>query len=281
MSYLEHAQTILEGVPGADNSEDQAVALATTLALVGIGRQVERIADRLQLHGADQNSNRGGGESTAPRDDASTDGKPPAPMSPSDRGVRAHTAAATPTAPPGRLIALDTETTGLDPLTEDVWEIGVVDLRSGMERRWCIEPRAEVVAAMHPEALKKNRYHSRTAAPDWTWDNPHQALGFLNSLLAGATIVGAVPDFDARHLTSLYLRFGYVPPRWNHRLRCVETLVMGHLKLEDVDGLRHAAELMGITVDDDARHTALGDARTAAAVWHAVHAQRAAVAGVA
>jgi len=44
-SFLDHAQTLLEGVPGTDNDEGQAVALATALALVGIGRQLERIAD--------------------------------------------------------------------------------------------------------------------------------------------------------------------------------------------------------------------------------------------
>lgn len=54
---------------------------------------------------------------------------------------------------------------------------------------------------------------------------------------------------------------------WSHRLRCVETLTAGHLGRE-IGGLSDCAAALGI--DTPAAHTALGDARTARAIWDAI-----------
>ena len=175
-----------------------------------------------------------------------------------------------------RLVALDTETTGLDPDTEDVFEIAVVDLQTGAEREWHLQPRPEVVAAMHPKAVEVNRYPERVAEPDWNWHSTHHLDGPLRDLLDGAHIVGAVPDFDTRHLTSLYRRFGMEPPRWHYHLIDVEAMAVGWLHAMTRDGDLEGDDLAlslpwrsddlsracGVEPpSEDERHTALGDAR--------------------
>lgn len=172
-----------------------------------------------------------------------------------------------------RIVALDTETTGLDPELEDVFEIATIDLDSGRERVWRIEPRLEVVAVMHPLAAEVNRYHERTVDPSWSWDEPYRVLEELHTTLDGAHLLGAVPDFDARHLTALFRRFDVGPPRWHYHLIDVETLAVGWLYGRDAE--YGSVQLLPLPWDSDElsrlldvepalgeeRHTALGDAR--------------------
>ena len=190
-----------------------------------------------------------------------------------------------------RLIALDTETTGLDPRLEDVFEIAAVDLDTGDEHVWTIEPSPTVIEAMHPKAAEVNHYHERTAAPDWIWDAPRDGtredvLGVLNGVrhvLDGAHVVGAVPDFDIRHLAAMFERRGVDPPRTHYHLIDVEVMAVGWIAcrrqaqaarghdatvaaIDDVLTLPYKsddlAEFCGIEPpSDDERHTALGDAR--------------------
>jgi DNA polymerase III alpha subunit (gram-positive type) len=168
----------------------------------------------------------------------------------------------------GRLVALDTETTGLDPDTERVFEVAAIDLATGQEHVWRFEPPGYVVDAMHPKALEVNRYHERTSAPGWRWDDAG-GLVDLAHLLTGAHLVGAVPDFDARHLAATYLRFGLPVPRWHYHLIDVETMAVGWLRgtglverLELPWESDYLSELCGVDPPGEGeRHTALGDAR--------------------
>lgn len=186
------------------------------------------------------------------------------------------------------VVFVDTETTGLDPATEQTFEVALI--HSGREVVYRIQPDAHVVAAMHAKAVEVNRYHERTRHPDWRWDDPVAALRHAAALLDGRHLVGAVPDFDARHLTATYRRFGVPVPRWHYHLIDVEALAVGYLHgvegdltgtraWEDVgDSWRRLpwdSEALSRAVgvdppDGDERHTALADARWAQAVYEAV-----------
>lgn len=184
----------------------------------------------------------------------------------------------------GRVVFLDTETTGLDPAIEEVFEIAVIDGETGSEFEFHVEPMPEVIAAMHPKAAEVNRYHERTSAPDWWWGSPHATADRLAKLLVGAHIVGAVPDFDARFLTAFYQRLQYPVPRWHYHLIDIENLAYGWLLREpftaqerntlaslpwDSDAL---SQMCGVVpVPEDERHTALGDARWVARWWNRLH----------
>lgn len=188
-----------------------------------------------------------------------------------------------------RLVALDTETTGLDPDTEDVFEVAIVDVVDNGYSVFRIKPRQAVVNRMHPKAAEVNHYHGRTTEPDWTWSDPEAALYMIAQHLDGAHIVGAVPDFDTRHLTSLYRRFGLEPPRWHYHLIDVETMAVGWLHGRyDRDLTDDYGNPAWVDIDlpwksddlsrwcgvepptEDERHTALGDARWVARWYRAL-----------
>lgn len=175
------------------------------------------------------------------------------------------------------LVFLDTETTGLDERFEDVFEVGLIR-EDGEEMVFRIEPRGEVVRSMHAKAAEVNRYHERIADPEWRWHHPEKALHSLYDELDGVHICGAVPDFDARHLTALYRRFAMEPPRWHYHLIDIEAMAVGWLYGTDpptVTDLPWDSDALSLACGvkppaDDERHTALGDARWCKRLYEAI-----------
>lgn len=168
------------------------------------------------------------------------------------------------------IVFLDTETTGLDPFTEDVFEVAIIR-DDGQECVFHLRPSPTTVHMMHPKAAEVNRYHERTRAPGWQWHDTLKALAVIHEQLDGAHICGAVPDFDTRFLTETYKRAGISPPRWHYHLIDIEAMAVGFLlgsstghtdaplRLPwDSDELSAA---LGVTAPIEDRHTALGDAR--------------------
>lgn len=119
-------------------------------------------------------------------------------------------------------------------------------------------------------ALRIGRFYERYghSARDVQWLGEDQTAQVVEEWTRGAVIVGAVPNFDTETLAAMLCRHRLVPA-WLHRLRCVETLASGHLGRE-VGGLKDAAKALGLPVDEEVLHTAMGDARLAAAIWDAV-----------
>lgn len=184
----------------------------------------------------------------------------------------------------GRVVFLDTETTGLDPATEQVFEIATICGVTGRERVYHLEPDAEVVERMHPKAAEVNRYHERTADPAWVWSSPHHTADDLRKTLTGAHIVGAVPDFDTRFLTAWYKHMGQDVPRWHYHLMDIENLAYGWMLREPLTAQERGvlaslpldsdrlSQMCGVDpVPEDERHTALGDARWVMRWWNRLH----------
>lgn len=185
-----------------------------------------------------------------------------------------------------RIVFLDTETTGLDPDHEQVFEIAGIE-QDGTEHVYRVEPLGIVVAHMHPKAAEVNRYHERTAAEGWEWDDLHAVLDALTDLLDGAHICGAVPNFDARFLTALYRDECRNPPAWHYHLIDIEAMAVGYLHgmSRFVDAAEDNLRLLGgrpwksddlslacgvEPPGDDERHTALGDARWCKRLYEAI-----------
>lgn len=186
----------------------------------------------------------------------------------------------------GRVVFLDTETTGLDPATEQLFEVAAICGQTGEEYVFRLEPFPEVVEKMHPKAAEVNRYHERTADPSWVWDSPHRTADRLHNVLHGAHIVGAVPDFDARFLTAWYAHMDLPVPRWHYHLIDIENLAYGWLLREPLTAQERAAlatlpwdsdrlsQMCGVDpVPEKERHTALGDARWVMRWWNRLHGE--------
>lgn len=201
-----------------------------------------------------------------------------------------------------RLVFLDCETTGLEPDRHEVYEIGLIyrDPELGkpdQEFRWWLPVD---LAKADPVALSIGRYFERRPsvmaspkAPQVWWpgavtgvvENAHDATEMfpeaLMGLTAGAHLVGAVPSFDAAFLSRL-LRANGCCPAWHYHLVDVEALAAGYLaRMVQTEDVVHTlanlpwdsnelSRTVGVEPRDFDRHTALGDARWARAVYDKV-----------
>lgn len=181
----------------------------------------------------------------------------------------------------------DTETTGLDADRHEVWEVGLV-LRgespgTRSERRWLLpvdeakgDPFSLEVGGFH--ARHPHGYDRRINDPNETGWRAHPgdvlcsredfALDFVQ-LTARAHLVGAVVSFDAAFLSKLLRSCGYFP-RWHYHLVDVEALAAGKLGLPPPWNSEELSRAVGVEPNDYPRHTALGDANWAEAIYFAV-----------
>lgn len=194
------------------------------------------------------------------------------------------------------LAFVDTETTGLDPDRHQVWEVGLIlrdDVGFDTEYLWQL-PVDE--GAADPAALTVGDYYTRRWHDASSDDFTDQALGgqasyhglrtahivpadlmgdwahIFAELTHGAHLVGAVPAFDDAFLRRL-LRTNGACPGWHYHLIDVEALAAGQLgryggrppwRSNDL------SQAVGVNPDDYDRHTALGDARWARAIYNTV-----------
>lgn len=170
-----------------------------------------------------------------------------------------------------RFLFIDTEATGLDharhELTEVSWIVRYTD-GSEVERQYFPE---HTLDGADDEALELTGYEQRIAPQDKT-----PAEEWLVQLLEdadGATIVGAVPDFDIQHLRRMCRKL-QLQPTWDHHLVDVETLALPLIAdgPETPRGLATTCRHLGIEHDEDRAHGALYDARQAMAVFDHVWA---------
>lgn len=192
------------------------------------------------------------------------------------------------------LVFLDTETTGLDSDRHELWEIASIVRQPDGDTEYCWQLLPSLKTA-DPSGLRIGRYYERnrlarrgigdigvagfaSVHPDLDGTEPsyavraqsaHDVAGQLAVLLDGATIVGAVPDFDARFLTR-FLRRHHHAPTWHYHLVDVETLAAGALRQAPPWGFDELLAAYGLTYDEADRHTALGDARMVRDLYDAV-----------
>ncbi len=201
-------------------------------------------------------------------DDAGSD----PPGTPDDTAAGpATTGAELPAPAPTRFVFIDTEATGLDhtrhELTEVAWIVRFEDGRE-VERRYFPQHTTD---GADDDALELTHYHDRIAPQEKT-----PAKVWLTQLLEdadGAVLVGAVPDFDARHLQLRCDKLG-LAPTWDHHLLDVETLALPFIAPgpEAPRSLARTCEALGVPHDPDQAHGALYDARQAMRVFDAVWA---------
>lgn len=186
------------------------------------------------------------------------------------------------------LAATDVESTGLDPFFHDPWEVAVVLRVDGRDTEHVFRIEPDLTNA-EADALRINRYHERTGAPDWVWDDRETAARQLHQLLDGAVLIGSNPAFDAEMLTNLLGRYFATPRPWHYRTVDIATLAAGYRYgwrdsgayggdyafSRDLPSLpfssRNLSRAVGVEPPGDGvAHTALGDARWAMSVFDAV-----------
>lgn len=184
---------------------------------------------------------------------------------------------------PRQVIFLDTETSGLDDLRHEVWEIGII--RDDVEHHFMLRINQ---AQADPFSLTVGGYHERhpdglvesKAAKPTACTKPDIVARKVARLIHGRHIVGAVPDFDYRFLRKLLRSHGLA---WtaHYHLIDIEALMVGYLcgGTEHTGGTipvslpwrsKELSRAVGVDPGLYEAHTALGDARWAKAVFEVV-----------
>lgn len=187
-----------------------------------------------------------------------------------------------------KLAFVDTETTGLDPDRHAIWEVAII--AEGEELSWLVELTDEDLAAADPVALDIGRFHERhpqglrfTGPPASIVAAPYGIAKAVAYALEGRHVVGAIPSFDTERLARL-LRRHDLEPTWHYHIIDVEALAVGWLagsfdwsegppagdKLTLPWKSEELSRAVGVEPEEFNKHTALGDARWAKAVYEAV-----------
>jgi hypothetical protein len=183
---------------------------------------------------------------------------------------------------PSKVAFIDTETTGLDPDRHDIWEVAVILPDDGTEVVW---QQAVDVTLVDQWVLDNTgfgeRYDRSTAVM------PSESIARFARLVEGRHLVGACPWFDSERLHRLWRLGKRTDARqhpWHYHLIDIETLVVGYMQgmYSDQPDLHEPSKadlpwdsetlslFVGVDPADFDRHTALGDARWAKAIWEEV-----------
>lgn len=185
------------------------------------------------------------------------------------------------------IIFLDTETTGLE-LDDDIWEFAAIrreDDGTETEHHWFVDHAASKCKQLPADFLED--HHNRFPAyHDGTYGDEvisgHRFTSKILELMSDRPhIVGAVPDFDMQRIGRMlwvqWSRKASAYP-WHYHLIDVENLAVGYLARHgdalDVITPPWDSELLskavGVDPDNFERHTAMGDAKWARAIYDQV-----------
>lgn len=187
-----------------------------------------------------------------------------------------------------RLAFVDTECTGLS-LDDDIWEFAaIVREEDGTEHTHQLFIQHDTVRCWDlPESFLADHRARFPTSPttEWhpdVWSREAAAEEIAGLLGAKTHIVGAVPNFDTERLALLLRRFG-LTPGWHYHLIDVENLAVGYLHgrwaasgaagVRDVSLPWNSNDLssaVGVDPERFDRHTALGDAKWARAIYDAI-----------
>lgn len=175
---------------------------------------------------------------------------------------------ATMTVDESKVVFIDLETTGLDPAQHEIWEVGLIV--DGQECEWQLPVN---LAKADPGALRVNRYYERNVGRRELADQPSAGAvaAEVARLSAGRHLVGAVPSFDAAFLAP-FLRSHGQCHAWHYHLVDVEALIAGKIGMPPPWNSNELSQKVGVDPAQFDRHTALGDARWARALFQVVFA---------
>jgi hypothetical protein len=191
------------------------------------------------------------------------------------------------------LAFLDTETSGLDPDKHSIWEVALItpderehvwqfpinemdadpfalEIGHYWERKWTSDftEVSRISAIYEADSYKSRRKHfpdeGLAIKPRDEW------CRWFQKLTANLHLVGMVPSFDEERLRKL-LKANGVLPRWHYHIVDCEALIAGKLGIEPPWKSEDLSRMVGVEPPSGAdRHTALGDARWAKAIFEAV-----------
>lgn len=189
-----------------------------------------------------------------------------------------------------KLAFLDCETTGLEPTRHEIWELAFIIRSDEASDGETHEYQLPVdLTAADPNGLRVGRFYERrdrivgergegsvgslclyrSHTGDWISTSEAHIAHEVAVSLDGAHLVGAVPSFDASFLTPWLRRHGHAAC-WHYHLVDVEVLAAAHVGAQPPWNSVELSRRVGVDPDEFDRHTALGDAKWAEALYDAV-----------
>lgn len=178
---------------------------------------------------------------------------------------------------------VDTETTGLDPILHEIWEVALTrityvdgaEVGDTITKRWLLPVD---LGRADPIALDIGGFYDRY--PGWWLEpNDRRDRGLISTLSGfaidfaqlthGSHLTGAVISFDDKRLERL-LRANGACPGWHYHIVDVEALAAGALAWPPPWDSTELSTAMGINPGDYERHTAAGDVEWAKDLYVAV-----------
>lgn len=172
------------------------------------------------------------------------------------------------------VIVVDCESLGLGTW-HPACEIAFWDLTTGEQRRFLPQIFPYDIDTADKKALRINRYWERGLDQE-PQDRSGKELEHLHRLLAGNTLAGSNPAFDAQKLDLAFDRRGWLTNQpWHHRMLDLSNYAAGVLDLpmNELPGLAQVCELLNIAPGN---HTAAEDVRATGECFLALQQIRAA-----
>ena len=161
------------------------------------------------------------------------------------------------------IVFCDTETTGLDPDVHEIWEVALIV--GEQEYEWTLPVD---LGRADARALTVGHFHER----NWQSKVRSSRSAFakkFRELTDGKHLAGAVISFDEERLRKL-LRSENECPMWHYHLVDVEAFAAGKLQVAPPWNSEDLSRAIGVDPGQYERHSALGDARWAQALYRAV-----------
>jgi hypothetical protein len=170
------------------------------------------------------------------------------------------------------LVFVDTECTGLRP-DDEIWEFAGLRRYHDGSSSWLhmLIEHDEIRAATGLPEPFRSQYLERSGSRQQRWPRKRAAIAIAEFLSGNAVMVGAVPTFDALHLTTLLRRYGILAPHL-YAVLDVEALAAGSL-IRAGRGVRiplngeQLSRELGIDPTRYERHTAVGDVKWVRALY--------------
>lgn len=165
------------------------------------------------------------------------------------------------------LVVVDAETTSLNTDVGRAVEIAWWNLTT--DRRGYILPLVASwdLAAADPESLEINGYYKRGL--DKASKSPREAVEELRRELAGHTLAGSNPAFDAAMLNHTFRQSMEWGNPWHHRFWDLAPYAAGVLGLDELPGLAKVCDLLDVEPGD---HTAENDVTATGLCFKALQA---------
>jgi DNA polymerase III epsilon subunit-like protein len=181
---------------------------------------------------------------------------------------------------PAPLCFIDTETTGLDRYTREIWEVAMIRREpDGSEQSYEVLVAGVDLSEASPVSLKIGRFYDRydmrysgnqgsPFMPAHPYLHPAHVAAAVERMTRGAHLVAAVPSFEDTGLAPLLKRH-QLTPAWHYHLVCIENVLAGHLGVVPPYSPDELSDRIGVDPANFDRHTAMGDVLWVRAQWDA------------